>query len=483
MPVPASEVDVSDETPTVVAQPEPVAEPPAEPVSPPAPQQPEPSAEPPEGDAPLSKQELARASREDGRKIGEELKRIFQGEEPIEEPPAGEPPAGEELAADEINPETGEHIRWQDGDPSGTYRDERGALHYASGPMKGKFASPETGGGQEPKEAPAVEGRAAETPGEAPAAPQLVTIPLPDDHPVRLMGVEQLVAADPEQEQALRALVNGTYYRRQDVEVLQRQLEAMQLQQMQTEASREAEAEWMNTPEYKQAVEQYHEILDMQGEAAAQRFWKGMAQEFQNLAEAKYQERMGAYELAQSDAAANAWANQTFQRFSQAMPQPVARLPEFRQWFAEELELFNTRIEAGHIAPRSAEELNAHMWELLKSRIAREPKAQGVLRAMDTHARNAAAQREAALKAEQDKKVAAQAVADFKKGAATTRTRIPPSPLSRAPSTSAPAGRSTAMAPNTGATENGDLSPQQLRREARRGAREDARRYLGTLNR
>lgn len=476
--------------PTATQAPEPVSSAP-EPAQKPAQRE--------EKSGPLSRREARQGVTDDAKKLAEKWQsRKSATTEPAEtddeavlrsttEALTAEPEADAE-GTEATEQDAGRHPQYREGDPAGTYRDEDGRLRHAEGPLKGKFAAPDTGDGEgaqqeqdEETEATAAEARASDAKPEAGAAKQPIRVTIPEGHPVREMGIAELTATDPQQEQAIKALVNGTYHRRAKVEQLEAKVAELQKDKVQREATEAAQQKWRQTPEYQQAVDTYQQILDMQGEEAARIYWQGASAKLQELSQSEFSERWGQIEAEQQDAAARQWQTEAFERAQSKLPAEVTRLPEFGTWFGEEVQLLNMRIEKGMLPHvKDAEGLHQELGKALARRLISEPDAVEVLKARHEAQQNGkrdvqaqAAQTEQAVKQAQEK-----AVEDFQKQAAQKRVKSPPNPLAGVQHRAAPEGTSSVDTTPEG-PDTSTMTPTQLRRYSREQARKDAARRFG----
>jgi hypothetical protein len=355
--------------------------------------------------------------------------------------------------------------------------DEKGRKHD---PATGQFL-PESGETAANPDAPAADTRAAETQPDPKPAERAkgITVPISPDHPIRGMGLDAFTASTPAEEQAIRALLNGTYARRQEVEALQAQVAEERRLRIQLESSQAATTKWQQTPEYKAAAERYNEIADTVGEDAALAYWKGIQSDLQALQESEFNERWGAVEQEQNAAAGQQWASEAW-RNTEAMPAEIRTLPEFQHWFRDELTLFDTRVERGHYdhlrdASRPHEfgaVLQREFANLLRRRIVSEPAAAAVIRRLNAPpaapAQPAAPAPSAEEQARREAEIRRQAVEDFKRQAAGTRAATPPHPMGSLAHQSSD-GR--AVVPGQDEVDVSNLSPEQRRRHFRQQAR------------
>lgn len=320
--------------------------------------------------------------------------------------------------------------------------DEKGRKHD---PATGQFL-PENGETQGQPEAPAADTRAADAqPDPKPAEERAtgISVPIDPKHPIRGMGLEAFTASNPTEEQALRALLNGTYSRRQEVEALQTKLDQERRLRIQLESSQAATQKWQQTPEYKAAVDEYNLIADTAGEDAANRYWRGIQGDLQALQRAEFDERMGAVTQEATAEAGQAWLNEAWGHTA-AMPTEIRSLPEFQRWFQEEVEVFDTLVERGRydhirrsVSPQEfGPALHREFAAVLRRRIAAEPTAAAVIRKLNAPPAPPAAPVPPAApapsaeeQARREAEIRREAVEDFKRQSLATRTATPPHPM------------------------------------------------------
>lgn len=378
-------------------------------------------------------------------------------------------------AAVETNPETGEHPQWRDSDPSGTYRDEEGKLRHATGPLKGKYASAEKSGeaatlGDEAS----AEKRPTNAIPEAGAASRLVRIEVSEGHPVREGGVAEFTVP-PEQEQGLRALINGTYTRRQQVADLEAKIETLQRDLIRRDAAQAAQEKWRGLPEHQQMVERYEEIRDTVGQEEADAYWRGKSEDLKQLEESEFQERWGGVEAERQAEAGRQWVADAWQRTAR-LPAEIRSLPDFQRWFQEEVDQFNMKIELGHYDGKldSLDGMHTEFQQNLAKRIVTEPTASDILR------RNIETAKAETAKANQKAAEAAgeKAVEEFKRSAAERRVDSPPNPVAAAGSHRAAENGQTVVDGRPTPPDTSDLSPNELRKHMRGESRSLASKWF-----
>jgi len=325
----------------------------------------------------------------------------------------------------------------------------------------------------------AADGRAEDTGSEAPPAEERakpIRIEIDPKHAVYGMGETAIEAANPKQEQVIRALLNGTYTRRQENEALQAKLQEVQQKLVRLESDQAATQKWTSSPEYHAIAEKYQEIRDVQGQEVADAWWRSPDNQkvLQELRDSEYNERWGKIETERVQQAATEWIDQAWQH-TRSLPEPIRGLPDFGRWFKEEAQLFDKRVELGHYPDaKAAEDLHREFTKALGARLLREPAVAAAYR--NTTQTKVAAEADTAAKAAEAKRredqIRADAVEQFKREAAAKRENAPPHPLGNL-SGAARGGRVGGAAPEE--IDTSDMSPQQLKKLARAGASQDAR--------
>lgn len=306
----------------------------------------------------------------------------------------------------------------------------------------------------------------------------LIRIPVPEGHPLREMGVKELVARDAVEERAQRASLNNWTRRSENAE-LRKQLADIGRKQAFVEATAVAQEKWMQTPEYAGYATRYAEIKEAFGEADANRYWQGIQGDLVKMRDAEFQTRSDAIDQQEMASAADEWVNDARERVQVAIPPSIRELPEFGDWFDRALKTFDAEIVAGEhddIKPGDTEAMHKKFLAHLTARLARQPAVTAVLnRAKDG---DAAAQQTAAAKAAEqqrrDAKIAADAVEAFKRAEAAKRQAVPPHPLGalEPAATARPAPGQPAPEDTSG------MSTYEFRRAQRQAARGDAVRHF-----
>ena len=271
-----------------------------------------------------------------------------------------------------------------------------------------------------------------ETPAAAAApAPTGHKVIIDPGHPVRGMGIESITVQTPEEERALRALVNGTYARKKDVEESRAREETLQRRIVELEARDSANEKWTSDPRYQQAVDRFNEIKEAFGENEAALYWKGVQQDFDAIAKTEYDERWGKIEAENIERAGQAWKSEAWSHASQ-LPQIIVQLPHFQSWFNNAVESFNSEIELGHYPNlTSGEDAHKEFTRMFGARLIREPAVTAAYADMERRQQTqqtSAATQAAAAQAERER-IARDAVEQYKQASANRRTQAPPHPL------------------------------------------------------
>lgn len=202
-------------------------------------------------------------------------------------------------------------------------------------------------GTTDPSATPTDTGRAAAATGPQPG---LIRIEVPEGHALRQGGREAFFASTEQEARDIRALLNGYTPRRErtEADTLRQKNEQLQQRLLELEATQQATAEFQATPEYRAAVEKYEELA-ADDEKEAQRYWRGVQAELQAAAEQKItQKRQEQAEqaIAEQD---TAWQEEAYARTQRpvaegGVPDFIRRMPEFNDWYVEELAAFDRRI-------------------------------------------------------------------------------------------------------------------------------------------
>ena len=412
------------------------------------------------------------------------------------EPEAAEA-APEEAVGEEAGKEAGEEAGETGINSAGRKFDKKSGEYVTEGDEEGAE-------GEVAAEAVATE--------EAPKAEgEPIEVPIPSDHFVREMGQATLTAKNPEQEQVIRALVNGTYERVKAVEerdaiIAGLRTKNMELQQkvVRREASEAAMGKFEGTEAYKAHSATFETLKAAEAEGnlpagTASAFWGSGAvqQDVKPLEDAEYTQRMGEVEAQAEQEAGQLFIGDALRAAQSALPPAVTELAAFKEVFDATISSFDAEFNAEYEAALRAgreppvqnpEQVHKKFSEQLRDRLILNGNVRRVLnakleeseRATKTKQR-AADQRQAADKAatSREKAAAAKAVADAKREAANKRLQTPTHPLGqlegaqRGAGEPGPTGSPSQEGPNLD-----DMPVHQLKRHHKRLAREDSsRRY------
>ncbi|MCR4341841.1 MAG: hypothetical protein NUW01_18350 [Gemmatimonadaceae bacterium] len=322
-----------------------------------------------------------------------------------------------------------------------------------------------------------------------------IAIPIPKGHPLLEMGQPEIMATSPEQEQVIRAALNGIYFRRQEVEAKDTMLAerdktilSLREQIVRRDASAAAQAKFPESPAYQAHVETYNEIRDTVSQAAASAYWQSPAvqNDLRPIEDGEFMSRWEEVQAQADQEAGEAWANEALHTATTTLPPEMVALPNFTKLFDACVASFDAEVGSGvHGDPSTltAADLHTKFGEVLRHYLLRDNGMRAVLdaklKARDS-ALSAKQQEENRKKAEAEAAVKAAAakaaVEEFKRSAADTRRATPPHPLGAL--TDAARG---VHASGTASLEPGDgpdydsMNPRQLRKELKRGARLEAR--------
>lgn len=332
-----------------------------------------------------------------------------------------------------------------------------------------------------PDISPAAETPPVEKPTEAVAekAPSPFRVEVDADHPVTGMGEAVIDTASEGQARVVRALLNGTYNRRQEVANLEGELAKAEETIARMESATAAQSKWQGTPEYQKAVEEFHNIKESVGDDAASRYWKGQMATLEEMESAEYKTRMASAMVARNKRSGDAWKAQAFQN-TQVLPQHIRELPQFKGYFTSALESFDAELKLGHHPDvKNTEQMHTAFRTFFGQRLARQPDVIALMRATAAGKHKAAAAK--VVDAETAKKAteaaAAAAVQEFKEEVATKRIDTPPNPLGAIGPGNAPGPEVAPAAP----TPEADVpqSAHDIKRANKLAARGDAARHFG----
>ena len=320
----------------------------------------------------------------------------------------------------------------------------------------------------------------------ASAAPQPILVPLP---PVlREMGVESLSAKTPQEERALRALING-YVRRGDVETLRTRNSELERREAEREAATAARVKWEGTPEHRDAQARYQQLVQLEADGqvlagTAEQYRASFDAQVAKLTDQELQQRMEVINEQTAAEHGRAWTDRAWENAT-TMPEAVRSLPKFEEWFGEAVETFDAKIERGHYdailrglpADQRVTEMHRLFMKEFGASLTARPEVVGVFASLNQREaqEKAAAAARAADEERRIAKIKADAVAEHMQKLAAQRGALPPpNPLGNpAPVRSTPQG-SQAAAPAA------PQSPQSPRKLAKAAAMERTRELLGT---
>jgi hypothetical protein len=348
---------------------------------------------------------------------------------------------------------------------------------------EGPAATAEVEPAAEPEATPEPEARAEP---EEKSEAQTIQIDIPKEHPVSSMGVPALKADTPQEERVIRALINGTYVRRQELKTAQDenqtltgQLAAEREKRVMYEAAKAVEEKWRGTPEYAAAAERYDQIKDQVSQEAADDYWKGVLNNLSQMTDAEYKERMTVIHSEDQERESQKFIREAHNRAMGLAPH-ITNLPEFNKWFENAIRSFDSEMELGHFPQvTNRAEMHDAFMRFFQNRLVGEPAVQAAVReAKATKTTEPSAADEAAKAAaerEREEAIAKKAVEDYKKGVADNRREKPPHPLGNLASASRDRVSQGSEAGETPEPQN----VHQLRKAAKQRARERARHHLG----
>ena len=162
--------------------------------------------------------------------------------------------------------------------------------------------------------------------------PQATTrrIDIPNDHPLRGMGLDAFDALNEQQERGLRALLNGTYTRTQEVAAMREQMARLQDEHLRLQAQLATRDTW-NTQVVDDGTLAQYEALKSVDESVANAFLRGKQAELEEKANEKYAELAAA----EQEKALTQYASEAEQRIrtdavrhiSATWPKEVTGLP------------------------------------------------------------------------------------------------------------------------------------------------------------
>lgn len=312
----------------------------------------------------------------------------------------------------------------------------------------------------------------------APVAPQLILIPIPEGHPLREMGVTELVARNPQEERAQRANINS-YTRRQEVATLQAKVDEYQRKEAEQAARKTAEEQWRARPEYRTVMEKAQELRDSHGDEVADQFLRGFNADFDKMAQQEIEARVGEIDQQRIAEAGERWTNEARTR-GLALPESIRALPIFNQVFDAAVQSFNAELGLGHypqLQPGMSEEMHQEFFRFLNARLRARPEVVALVGAVsEREARNAAtAAARAAEEQRRIEKLKQDAVEEWKRQEAAKVAASPPHPLGNLAAVS----RDRVPVGSEAAEPAANVPMSQVRRDARAAAVQRAKQRFG----
>lgn len=353
--------------------------------------------------------------------------------------------------------------------------DAQGRAHD---PATGKFLpsaeQADTEAGAPAAAAPQGSEQVAETTAAEGTPPEPIRIELPADHPLRGQGVEFLHVTDPQQERAVRALVNG-YTRRSEVEQVQQRVRQMEDEkatlQARYEVAQERLRQFIADP---QKAAFYADVKAQYGEDYAQRWLDGELQ----ADEAQVQERLKPYQqereqLAQQQAA-EAFLSNAQTQAAQVFPQWWTGGPSYQQALETAVHTYDAYVERRWQTDQSYKPTEAEFIEkFLKPQFFADPFAAEYAQRLHAQQQQEAQRQAEAEKAKaeaeaarQKELAAQQAVTQFRQEAAQRREVAPPNPLGNVGG-----ARGDKVSSEASTTDYNNMSAFELTRQLRSEAR------------
>lgn len=340
---------------------------------------------------------------------------------------------------------------------------------------------PPTAAEEEPPEGEAVDAEEG-----AEETPQPTRVKVDPEHPVAQMGVAELTATTPEEERAIRALLNGTYVRRQELEdrdtrlqKTEEQLEQIQRENVRLKSTQSAAERWKKTPEYRKAVEQYNEILEVSGQDAASKYWRGVNQDFKAMVEEEYEGNWGEMQQQRHQEQAESWVQNAWSDATSAVPDEVRSIPHFGRVFNNSVRLFDHALAEGHYpGVETVEQQHEAFQTFFRGQLLQYPAVRQALQEARARIKSADEPKEPAAPAEPDERAVEKAKDELKKEYAESRRKSPPNPLAGVGHSSGP---DRARPPDDDGQPNmNNLPPHKVKRLAAQSARQRARERFNT---
>lgn len=317
--------------------------------------------------------------------------------------------------------------------------------------------------------------------GTEPKKPEPIRVDIPEGHSLREMGKTTFIMVATEEEaRVLKASFNATHTRRNEVERVTQQRDeertarrAAEEKNLRTDASQAATEKWMQTPRYKELVEENQNIRDAHGDGPASTHWDGAQGELRALRDAEYTTRSAEAAQARDVADGERWVAEAREN-AMRVPDMVRNLPQFGELLQESLDTFVAKVQMGHYPNVDTPEgFHEEFTKMFTSKLFREPdvislKQRALAANKERHeARAAKTEQARAQAAATTETVKKEAVATFQKEAAERRVAAPPNPLG---SVSTPSTPSPAAGPGE-TTDTSKMSANELRKHSKKSAR------------
>ncbi len=333
---------------------------------------------------------------------------------------------------------------------------------------------------------------------EAPVAEvEPIRVPVPEDHAVWKMGQATLTAENPEQEQVIRALLNGTYERVKAVEAKDTIIAArdetirdLRQEKVHREASEAAMGQYEETDAYKAHRVTFETLKAAEAEGSvpagtASTFWQSavVQQEVEPLAKAEFEQRWSEVEDQQNQEQGEIFMGDALQSAETRFAPEVVVLPEFRQVFDTAIVAFGAALQAGRYPELTTpEQHHAKFDDLLRTHLVQNVNVRTVLSAQmakrdnaEEATKRAAAQRNTRAAESKEKAAEARGAEQARKDAAEKRQANPTHPLGKLADANRGAGESGPTGTPSPETEPDNIPQHHLKRHFKKQAREAAR--------
>jgi hypothetical protein len=274
----------------------------------------------------------------------------------------------------------------------------------AHDPANGQFTTPPAAdaAGAIPPAATPQGSPPAEVPAALPQSGRRVEISA--DHPLRGMGLDAFDALNETQERAIRALLNGTYTRPQEVATLREQMQAQQTEVMRLKAQLAVREQW-NTQVVDDGTMAEYEAIKAVNPAAAERYLRGAQAELQTKADEEFAKLDGEAKALQQQEAEREGAelgqriaSDAYAHVRTKFPVEIVVLPHFEQMFVQaqrRVGMDVAEVEAqGHTVDPA--KVSAAIVDEFKNTLLQNPQARAIIEAKRSEkaAQQSAAERE-----------------------------------------------------------------------------------------